>query len=81
MKYQSYLVFIASLVYSLYLPTLETALLTLCALCYHALAIYLEAKQTKSSNLENLELEALKLSIAEVKDDLTKVKIAHSFKR
>ena len=80
-KYIGHLVFIPSLVYSLYVPSFESALLTLIALGYHSLAVFVSVRVSSNQDAQTDIVKAFKLEVSEIKDDVTKIKMAHGFKR
>lgn len=81
LRYLSHAVFIASLIYSLLTPSFEAATLTLSALGYHIYESYTLLKAKESLAASNQSIERFDLAISELKDDVTKIKMAHGFKR
>ena len=80
-KYFTHAVFIPALIYSLYFPSFESALLTLIALGYHCLESFLFLKSSSFKDAEKNSADKYELILAELKDDMTKIKMAHSYKR
>jgi len=80
-KYLSHAVFISSAIYSLYFPSFQVALLTLTTLAYHAHEAFYSFK-TSSQNIEKqVAMDKFDILIAELKDDVTKMKMAQVYKR
>lgn len=81
LKYLSLVVFVFSLVYSFLFPSFEIAALCLIALIFHAYESYIHLQKDKGLIDQRKDLESIELQLAEIKDDVTKIKMAQSFKR
>lgn len=81
LKHIGHIVFIPSLIYALAFPSFEVSLLMLIVLAFHAHESYMAYKHDLGANEKGTESESLQVAIAEIKDDVTKIKMAHGFKR